>query len=66
MINPCLGPGLDWEFTLHEAWYARVVLFFTAELQRKYGKPNALVRLAYVQWYHRYDLDSGEHLRARN
>lgn len=66
MINPCESPTagdfeLDgWKFSFDEAWYARVVLFFKAELKRKNGKPNALVRLAYVQWYHRYDVDSGE------
>jgi hypothetical protein len=52
-------PDEDWKFSFEDAWYARVILFFTAQIQRVGRRPNLMVRVAYVQWLHRLDVDSG-------
>lgn len=58
MVNPTEDE--DWEFDYAEAWYGRVILFFTTTLKRKRGLPDIRVRLAFGEWYHRYDLSKGE------
>lgn len=58
MVNPTEGE--DWEFDYEEAWYGRVILFFTTTLKRKPGLQDIRVRLAFGQWYHKYDLSKGE------
>jgi hypothetical protein len=58
MVNPT--EDMDWDFDYQEAWYGRAILFFTTTLKRKRGLPDMRVRLAFGQWYHKYDLTKGK------
>ena len=51
-------PG--WIYDPETAWYARVIMFFTADIKRKGGLPPRTVRLAFVSWFHEYNLSNSK------
>uniref|UniRef100_A0A7S1HI76 Uncharacterized protein n=1 Tax=Hemiselmis andersenii TaxID=464988 RepID=A0A7S1HI76_HEMAN len=57
MFNPCDGGTEDnWEFDLHTAWYGRPLIYFTCELSRVNNLCPIKLRLAFVSWFHEYDI----------